>query len=307
MTLRKVSDSNGQSPVVLVNLVNFTKQSVFLFQPHWTLQHQRVETVFTHSFARESDFKMHSVRYYRVNYGIPPHIYIYVNIKIYLYTLNMYIVCILYVNICSIQLLNIYIPIQGYASKFLAWSIWTLEALVWHTWSVSWANGSLEGLRWLPKRHPPKVKYWQVLVVFTCLIVDTGKPRWLHTHILRLPSFRPSKVQQTSPTKPWCAKLHCFHLPVNLLDLTTVFFQPNLLIYGPDQILVRWRYSEKGIPIFLKGLHVGVKHLKTFLSIAADFQVFASNLAVFLIFSQLWCFFEFLWWRILRESSIMVL
>lgn len=77
MTLRKVSDSNGQSPVVLVNLVNFTKQSVFLFQPHWTLQHQRVETVFTHSFARESDFKMHSVRYYRVNYGIPPHIYIY--------------------------------------------------------------------------------------------------------------------------------------------------------------------------------------------------------------------------------------
>lgn len=134
-----------------------------------------------------------------------------------------------------------------------------------------------------------------------------GKPHWLHTHILRLPAFRPSKVQQTSPTKPWCAKLHCFHLPVNLLDLTTVFFQPNLLIYGPDQILVRWRYSEKGIPIFFKGLHVGVKHLKTFLSIAADFQVFASNLAVFLIFSQLWCFFEFLWWRILRESSIMVL
>ena len=162
MTLRKVSDSNGQSPVVLVNLVNFTKQSVFLFQPHWTLQHQRVETVFTHSFARESDFKMHSVRYYRVNYGIPPHIYIYVyiyvyvNMKIYLYTLNMYIVCILYVNICSIQLLNIYIPIQGYASKFLLWNIWTLEALVWHTWSVSWANGMLEGLQEVAKETSSK-------------------------------------------------------------------------------------------------------------------------------------------------------
>ena len=176
MTLRKVSDSNGQSPVVLVNLVNFTKQSVFLFQPHWTLQHQRVETVFTHSFARESDFKMHSVRYYRVNYGIPPHIYIYiyVNIKIYLYTLNMYIVCILYVNICSIQLLNIYIPIQGVCIKIFGlgaseplrpWSgtpdPYLGLTVVWRVW-----DGCQRDI-------PPKLNYWQVLVVFTCLIVDT--------------------------------------------------------------------------------------------------------------------------------------
>ena len=128
------------------------------------------------------------------------------------------------------------------------------------------------GYKRLPKRHPPKVNYRQVLVVFTCLIVDTWEAPltgYPHTASSIFPPLG------TSPTKPWCAKLHCFHLPVNLLDLTTVFLQPNLLIYGPDQILVRWRYSEKGIPFFFfKGLHVGVMHLKTFLSIAADFQVF---------------------------------
>ena len=85
------------------------------------------------------------------------------------------------------------------------------------------------------------------------------------------------------------------------------FFNPICWFTGLIKFLWGDGILKREFRFFFKGLHVGVKHLKTFLSIAADFQVFASNLAVFLIFSQLWCFFEFLWWRILRESSIMVL
>lgn len=177
MTLRKVSDSNGQSPVVLINLANFTKQSVFSF--HILVINMGVASstpldpttptgcnCFTHCFARESDFKMHSVTYYHVKYGIPPQhaflcVYIYMHVRIkYIYThwkRILFAYC-MWIYVYTVDR-NLYIYIHTITEYMHTYRGVTSEPL--RPWSGTpdpylGPNGRLEGLQEVAKETSSK-------------------------------------------------------------------------------------------------------------------------------------------------------